>query len=158
MVSHDSEGAFGVVLNRPTNAMFDEVWSKFTGKDCANPVPLFWGGPVEGPPIALHCCEELADANIFDNLFISTTPSKVDFLVSNPPESLRIFIGYSGWGEGQLDNEIEVGGWLSSKAQTTDVFSDLGEDLWKKATQSVGKRVPLPQIDEDRIPRDPSIN
>jgi putative transcriptional regulator len=66
----------------------------------------------------------------------------------------RVFAGYAGWGEGQLEGEIERGDWISELATPEDVFSEDAEALWASALARKGGSYAL----LSRLPPDPSSN
>jgi putative transcriptional regulator len=72
-------------------------------------------------------------------------------------QPFRIFSGHAGWGEGQLDGELEMGGWLSSRATPEEVFGDDGR-LWERVTQRIGLEIMIPDIPQKQRPDDPSMN
>jgi putative transcriptional regulator len=69
-----------------------------------------------------------------------------------------VFSGYAGWGEGQLEGELEVGGWLTCKATYDFIFPPLGEDIWQKAVQQIGDRIIRRSLRIKHVPEDPTVN
>ncbi len=67
---------------------------------------------------------------------------------------LRVFDGYAGWGPGQLEEEVDQGGWLWTELSLEDVLGPAA-NLWKSMLQKVGRNVIRSAIDIDRIPDDP---
>ena len=157
MLSHDSEGALGIVLNRPTDQVFDEIWSQFTGKPCECPVVINWGGPVNGPPIAIHDNAAIGEVEILPQVFMATAQDNIDFLVSNVPDNLKLYCGYAGWAPNQLEREIEVGGWLITEAHPSHIFAG-EEDLWKVVASEIGNSVMFGDHEKPRTKSDPSLN
>ena len=66
----------------------------------------------------------------------------------------RVFAGYAGWGEGQLDAEVDQGDWIAHTALPEDVFTDAPEDLWGAALARKGGSYALLA----RMPADPTVN
>ena len=64
IVQHDTEGAFGLVLNRPSDTGIHEVWEKMRGRRCARRDFLYVGGPVQGPLMLLHGDPFAGDAEV----------------------------------------------------------------------------------------------
>jgi putative transcriptional regulator len=157
MLSHDAEGALGVVLNRPTDQVFDEIWSQFTGKPCECPVLIHWGGPVNGPPIAIHDNASIGEIEILPNVFMATAEDNIDYLVSNTPENLKLFCGYAGWAPNQLEQEIAAGGWLITEAHQSHLFAG-EEDLWKVVASEIGDSVMFGEQKMPHVKSDPSLN
>jgi putative transcriptional regulator len=124
-----SEGALGVVLNRPTALPVGEVLGVW-GDVVAEPEVLFQGGPVETDgaiAVALRRTDPAAEAEVLglrevvDRLALLDLDTPVE-LVSDELDALRIFAGYSGWGAGQLEREIEEGSWYVVPGTADDVF------------------------------------
>ena len=65
-----------------------------------------------------------------------------------------MFAGYAGWGEGQLDAELESGDWIAHAAEPEDVFTDEPEQLWSTVLTRMGGSYALLA----RMPLDPSVN
>ena len=78
-------------------------------------------------------------------------------LVRKKDVSLRLYSGHAGWGSGQLETELEAGGWLTTEATKEDVFAD-HETIWKCVTQRIGLEIMAPDLDEKLVPPDPSLN
>ena len=105
LVQHNEEGALGLVVNRPIGKTVQDLWREVGGGPCANTQPVYLGGPVPGPLMAVHCEQSLAEMQIVSGLFFSASKQNLDSLVMRSDPALKIFIGHSGWGPGQLDQE-----------------------------------------------------
>jgi putative transcriptional regulator len=81
----------------------------------------------------------------------------LDQLVREPDQLVRVYNGNSGWASGQLEGEMNAGGWLRTAATSDDVFAD-HTSLWKTATQRIGMSIMLPGASPERLPGDPSAN
>ena len=112
---------------------------------------------MPGPLIALHTEEELSDQQVLPGLYVTAQASAFDELLQLPDESFRIYSGHSGWGEGQLEGELKISGWLTCEASVDDVFSD-HETLWRQVTSRIGISILAPKLREDQIPPDPNLN
>lgn len=157
MLHHDDEGAFGVILNRPSDISLSEVWNQLTGCPCEANRPINLGGPVEGPLIALHSRQECAENTIIPGVFLATQKDNLNDLVRFNDDSLRIYSGYSGWGKNQLEGEIEAGGWLTTKANADFIFGT-HDDLWQSVADSIGQRIVMNDVKDRSMPDDPSMN
>jgi putative transcriptional regulator len=157
MVTHDEQGALGLVLNRPTNKKFGEVWSQFTGKPSECSLEIYWGGPVDGPPILIHTQRAWAEVEVIDGVYMSAAEENVNHLIISEPEQTRLFCGYSGWGPQQLEQEIKCGGWLVTPGNAEDVFDETDE-LWKKIGKQIGGHVLFSEKEKQHLPNDPSMN
>lgn len=159
MIHHSDEGAFGVVLNRPSDKTIQELWQEVSETPCQTEQHLHLGGPVSGPLIAIHTSRSLAEMEIVPGVFFSAQREHLEKLVAAPGETFRLFVGHSGWAGGQLENELRVGSWLTMPATLEYVFFDESE-LWKKTTKQIGESLLLSalKINARRVPPDPSIN
>lgn len=151
---HNGEGALGVVLNRPLDSKVDEA-VPLLGPVVPPGALLYEGGPVQ-PRAPLLLAEltrpDLADIPVFGN---------IGFVVGDVPSELvegiiraRVYAGYSGWGPGQLEAELEAGSWILEPAQEDDVFTDSPETLWSRVLRRKGPHYHL----LSRMPYDPSMN
>lgn len=95
-----------------------------------------------------------ADLEVIPGLFFTTDRSTIERLVGSAGSVAKFFVGYAGWGPGQLEGELESGSWLTFPADTRQVFrSETGQ--WSRLTACVtlGK-----WIDPRLIPDDPTVN
>jgi putative transcriptional regulator len=157
MVQHDADGAMGVVLNRQSSSTIANLWNLLSETDCPSQEPVFIGGPVSGPMIALHSDEELAECEVVPGVYFAADQDSVVEIVTEPQGPFRLFVGYSGWSAGQLEDELVAGGWLTDAATRDDVFSDHA-DLWNRIARRIGLEILAPTIKNVRIPDDPSVN
>jgi putative transcriptional regulator len=151
---HTEDGALGVVLNRPLDATVHDAVPYLA--DLVPPDdPLFQGGPVQPTGAVLLAHFERAD--LADIPILGTT----GFVIGDvSPEAragivrARVFAGYSGWGPGQLEGELEEDSWIVTAALDEDVFTDNPELLWSRVLQRMG-----PEYHRlSRMPFDPSMN
>lgn len=137
LIQHNGDGAFGIVLNGPIARTIREVWEEVGAlpADCDEPVNL--GGPVQGPLMAIHTRESLADAPLLPGVYFSMEKNKLEQLVAEGSQPFRVFAGCAGWAAGQLEMELEEGAWLTLPA-TADYVFFVGDDLWATALAQVG--------------------
>jgi putative transcriptional regulator len=149
MVEHTDEGAFGLVLNRPSETTVVEAVPGLAG--VAGPEELVHiGGPVQ--PEGVVALGEFSDPEVSPKLVLGDV-GLVD--LDGPPEGLeriRLFAGHAGWGEDQLDGELEAEAWIVAEPLPDDPFSD--QDLWSEALRRQGGQYELLA----RMPADPSVN
>jgi len=157
LLEHNDDGALGVVLNRPTDRTIRQVWEAVEFDPVDNDQPLNQGGPVPGPLIALHTDEDLAEKTVLPGLFLSMQKQTVDPLVRQHEHPYRLYTGNSGWGGGQLEGELEQGGWLTTPAERADVFAP-ADEVWENVTSRIALGVLIPGVDPDDLPDDPSLN
>jgi putative transcriptional regulator len=157
MIHHDREGAMGVVINNPSDKTVREVWEIIGNDPCDRDDVIFMGGPVPGPLIAVHSLESFSDHEVLPGLFVSTHRDALDLIVRKKDVPSRLFSGNAGWGSGQLEGELEAGGWLYTRATLDDVFAE-HESIWKTVTQRIGLEIMAPEVDREHVPPDPSMN
>jgi putative transcriptional regulator len=158
LVDHNEEGAFGVVLNRPSDSTVKELWEKIAeSEECENQQPVYVGGPVSGPLIALHAQADMAELEVVPGVCFAAQREHLEQLIRESDGPLRIFVGHSGWGSGQLENELRQGAWLTAEATAEFVFYE-GSDLWRKVTKQVGQSVVAQLVGLRNLPQDPSLN
>jgi len=157
MLQHDEGGAFGVVLNRPTNNTIADVWSLVSQLPCDSRDPVHVGGPVAGPLIALHTDLPHSEMEVAGGVYFTADKESIIQIVTQPSGTFRLFVGYSGWAAGQLDAELEAGGWLTEPATQEEIFSDYS-DLWNRVARRIGLEILAPTIKHLRVPDDPSMN
>ena len=157
MIRHDEEGALGVVVNRPTDKTVREVWDAIGFDPCDRDDVLYLGGPVPGPLVAVHTLEPYSEREVLPGVHVSMHRDAIDLIVRKKGVPLRLYSGHAGWGRGQLENELEAGGWLTTAAKQDDLFGD-HEAVWKAVTERIGLEIMAPRIDEKAVPPDPSMN
>ena len=157
MVKHDEDGAFGLVLNRPTGNTVAEVWKLVSDDASDRQDPIYLGGPVQGPLMAIHGLASAAETEILDGVYLSAHKDQLKEVVAAEHVPFRLFTGYSGWGAGQLESELEAGGWLVSPATAGLVFHDK-DDLWERVMHGVAKEIMAPSLKARHVPQDPTLN
>jgi len=135
VLEHTPDGALGVILDRPLDVDARTVLPQWQAH-LSSPGRLFQGGPV-----ARDTALALADLPGWDAppgvRALSDRLGVVDLdappsLVVDAVRALRVFIGYAGWGAGQLDDEVDVGGWFVIDLEPGDVFSADPRGLWRR--------------------------
>ena len=144
LVHHDNEGAFGMVLNRPTEISASALceFLGFTWRGAPEQI-VHWGGPVQTNTGWVICGENrLADSpeatRFSDTLHCAGSLDILRHLAEAPPPSLRLFLGYAGWGAGQLESELAQNAWVTVPLSPDAVFSIDHETLWNHAWQLLG--------------------
>ncbi len=157
MIKHDDEGAMGLILNRPTENTVAEVWKMVGDEDIPCAQPIFFGGPVNGPLVALHRLKGAAEAEVLPGIFFSANKDKLGMLVRQTSKPFRLFTGYAGWAGGQLESELQAGGWLTSKVNKKLIFQ-AADDLWEHVTRTIGESILNKAVKPKHVPADPSLN
>ncbi len=136
------EGAFGLVLNRPTDAAASSMVRLDPPVEHGNNLPLSTGGPVEPDRGWILVGEEPADAEcrtIVEGLYLSTSPVLLRrVLEARPTPRALVLAGYAGWGPGQLDDELAQSAWLMSDIALDIVFDTDPSLMWETAIRRLG--------------------
>ena len=156
---HDQNGAMGLVINHPIEAMrLDTLLENLKLDDFENEiedVTIFSGGPVnrnqgfvllsddydvvgETTPIRLKLPQR--DHMLMDLKISQSTQTLIDYSRGNGPSRARIYLGYTGWAPGQLEDEITRNAWLLAQARYEWVFDYPSHTLWPEALKSIGIR------------------
>jgi len=146
MVHHDEQSSFGLVLNRPADLLISDLFESldFDWRGDASEL-VSWGGPVELSTGWMLFGDGL-DELIFDDTVTSVSPG-VNFagsldvfraVAADPPPRLRFFLGYAGWGPGQLEFEIAQGAWLSAEVTPEVIFGVPAESMWDHVVRGLG--------------------
>src|SRR2546426_5258187 len=140
---HNDEGALGVVLNRPSGVTVTEAapaLSPLVGDEAG----LFLGGPIQ--PEGAVVLADFEDPDMAGLLAFGS----IGFLIGDVPlqaaagiRRARIFAGYAGWGEGQLEQELEEESWIVEPTTPEDVFTDDPEGLWSGVLKRKGPKYQL---------------
>ena len=159
MIQHNEHGAFGVVLNRPTENRIRDLWDQVSDEPCPPcDLPIHLGGPIEGPLMALHSERHLADSEVVSGVHFTASKDNLLQLIKNGAGPLHIYSGYSGWGATQLEVELEEGAWLIYPATDEHIFLDANMDLWKLVAKEINNQIVVDTLDIKHIPNDPSWN
>jgi len=145
MIEHSEQGSFGLVINHPSpikaSELLDSLEMSWRGEDNA----VVWaGGPVSpSTGWVLHEPVGLAQPGqgtiaITSSILLSTSPDRLRMIASSPPRNIRLLLGYSGWGPGQLAAEMARGAWLHTDAEPGLVFETPADEIWETAMRSLG--------------------
>jgi putative transcriptional regulator len=148
---HDAEGAFGLILNRPSGNRVGEALVADL-PDVLKEQPLFLGGPVQPAALSfLHADEFLPDAGVLPNLELGHSLEQLVDLGSSfsSTRKLKLFAGYAGWSPGQLEEELKREAWLVHPATVDLVFGET-DRLWQRILLEKGwKRRLLAETPDD---------
>ena len=137
---HDTDGAFGLVLNRATGSKVGEMIVADL-PDVLKESPLYLGGPVQPTALSfLHTDSFIPDANVLPNLNLDhSLDALVDIGESFSAEKkIRMFAGYAGWSGGQLEEEMKRKAWLAHPASLELVFDTAPGELWQTVLRRKG--------------------
>jgi putative transcriptional regulator len=154
MTEHNDEGAMGIVLNRPAETAARDLLPVL--EDVAGEDPLFIGGPVQ--PQAVVLLAEFSDPDaaawiVVADVGLASADTDVEELAPAVRRG-RFYAGYSGWGPGQLEAELELDSWIVEPPLPNELFPDDPETLWQDVLERKGGQYAL----ISRMPEDPSLN
>ena len=143
MLENDKDGAWGFVINKPIGILpiallIDPSLNTSQEREDLYKVniPVFWGGPVETKKIfVLHSNEYQNDStNNYGSISISQDYDVLfDIAKNKGPDKSLVILGYSGWGEGQLEGEMERDHWILSDLDLNIIFDKESSRKWEKA-------------------------
>jgi len=155
VTEHNEEGAAGLVLNRRSETAVAEAVPNLTPLVPGEAL-VYVGGPVQQQAVlVLAEFEDPEDAAILVVDDVGFVAGDGDFqLLAEATRRVRVFAGYSGWGAGQLEAELEESSWIVEAASGLDLFADPGSDLWGAALSRKGGVYRVVAL----MPEDPSRN
>jgi putative transcriptional regulator len=142
LARYSRSGALGLMLQYKSDLSLKKVPAlKNVGKRTD---PVFIGGPVELPSVLLLERSETeppgAALTVTGNLYLLAADTAIlSALHDKPASDLRVFIGYSGWGPGQLENEVRHNGWFIFDYDEKLVFDPQPETLWERMVEKTGR-------------------
>jgi putative transcriptional regulator len=149
MCQHTDEGAYGLIVNRPSELTTHQVLEghmAFTGTTVPD-FPVFIGGPVGLDTLQIvHRVPERVQGGveIANGFHIGgDLDSVARYLIEDrehAARNLRVTLGYSGWGEGQLEVELATGSWLPAPGDASIVFRENVGSLWRDVVRSIGNQ------------------
>lgn len=156
LCEHNDEGSFGFVLNKYIDVQLDELIEdlpRFDGR-------IALGGPVQTSNLFyLHTLGDTlaGSAEVMKGLYMGGDYEALREAMSTrklSPDDIRFFVGYSGWSEGQLEEELKENAWLISETEASLVMDTETDKLW----QDVLRRMGSPYRVLSNMPEDPSLN
>tara|TARA_B100001123_G_C14930053_1_gene875350 strand:+ start:124 stop:759 length:636 start_codon:yes stop_codon:yes gene_type:complete len=143
ILESDKEGAWGFVINKPIGTipialLVDPSQSSPEERDKLYNIkmPVLWGGPVETNEIyILHSKEyKSVTSKKYESISVSRDYKiLLDIIKKKGPKNILIVMGYSGWGPGQLEGEMEQDHWVLSNIDLDIIFGKKSKEKWKKA-------------------------
>ena len=141
LCEHSADGAFGLVLNRPTTTAASEAVA-FDPPVEGHHGPLLWvGGPVEpqrGWLLLGEAIDDEAQTEVAPGLYLSTSIELLRQVVVSSPPRARVLTGYAGWGPGQLDDELAASSWLTVDVDASLIFDTPADEMWASAIRQLG--------------------
>ncbi len=155
LCEHSPEGSMGLVVNRPTEVDVSTLLNDHPYLAGAGQV--YAGGPVQKNAMLILCrsSEPPEDAAILENIFLARDLEMFknpDLL--GPDGKIRCYVGYAGWGQGQLEAELKAGAWQLLPGDAGLIFDADFATLWQKMMQRIGGEWAI----YASMPPDPSLN
>jgi len=156
LTEHGDDGSIGFVMNKPTDYKIHEVIEEFPEFNSI----VYYGGPVQFNTLQfLYKGENVIEGSIeimpglywggsFDILKTLITSGAVE------PSDFRFFLGYSGWIEGQIEDELKLNSWIVSDTTIENIFSDEPDKLWRETLKGMGRKFAILAS----FPENPSVN
>lgn len=143
LCEHAPEGAFGLVVNRPSDISAAAAVRLEPPLNDANELPLLIGGPVEpqrGWILTSQPPDDVEHRGVGAGLFLSASPVFLRrVLTTRPfPKRTHVLAGYAGWGPGQLDAEIAESAWLIMPVELDLIFEIPAAAAWEMAIRRLG--------------------
>lgn len=150
LFAHGEEGSMGLVLNQPTelltHTLLENLDVSWQGERTAR---IHKGGPVDTrvgwvlhspvpAPLILPTSDGSRPLPIVRGMSLSTSPALLKALAMRPPPHMRVMLGHSGWGPGQLASEISRGAWLYADATPELVFETAPSLMWERSLATLG--------------------
>ena len=143
MLESDEDGAWGLAINKqlaimPIALLIDPLINSPEERErlYGISVPIFWGGPVDSKEIfIMHSTEyKSTSTKKYGNISISQDYNILfDIAQNKGPDKSLIILGYSGWGSGQLEGEMQRDHWVLSEVNTNIIFEKNSENKWLMA-------------------------
>lgn len=140
LCDHQEEGSFGFVINKLFDHTLDELMNDLDELK----LPVFYGGPMQMDTIHfLHQYPDLIPGSyeVLDGIFWGGDFETAINMIRTgtiQPEKIRFYIGYSGWGQGQLNDELKEKSWLTAQGNRKLVFHNKADEIWKESLKNLG--------------------
>lgn len=140
LCDYGEEGAMGLIINKPMQLSVADVFRHLklnVEESSLDDQPVLMGGPVaEEQGFIIHL-DELATPD--EQICVSSAKQDLEEIADGKgPENMLICLGYCGWGEGQLEEELKGNSWLVAPADPVIMFTTVFEDRWQAAANLVG--------------------
>lgn len=148
VVQHDDEGTFALVLNRPVDMSTSELCEGLDMHWGGDPKAcLHWGGPVQSHTGWMLFAQTDVTAapvptdestDLGNSVYFAGSLNVLRTVAEAPPADVRLFLGYAGWGPGQLEGEMAEGVWLTAPASREAIFDVDPDSMWDYVVRSLG--------------------
>ncbi len=133
LIAYDEEGAQGVIINRPSPIRVSKVFPDLSRSPSP---PIYMGGPVAQTQLRLLVrTREPSEGmqQVLEDVYLSGSSDVLKQLITSGSETpFRTFVGYAGWAPGQLEREVERGGWHIMPAEADAIFDAAPASVWPR--------------------------
>lgn len=141
LVKHDSGGSLGLIVNRPTRFPLSEIFPGLEPGTASE--EIYFGGPVHPMLFSILVqTETVRDGEdyVTDDVYAVFGVENVGNALGSlkPSDAARVYSGYAGWSTGQLESEIQRGGWRVIPADSSLIFSGAPGTVWEQLIGLVG--------------------
>jgi putative transcriptional regulator len=160
IVEHSEERTIGIMLNRPMAIDTAPLWQELfegTEKPLNAISHVNFGGPQNGPVLAIHDNKHLAEGGNSEGVYLSAQAETLKKIAQVTPEHCRLFVGHAVWQVSQLETEIVNGDWHVLPAIPELVFAD-EPSMWARGIQAVGNGVILSATGLPSVMKDVTLN
>ncbi|MEA3478116.1 MAG: YqgE/AlgH family protein [Bacteroidota bacterium] len=156
LAEHNEEGSFGLIMNKPLSAKFNEIVRDFPDFE----TNLYLGGPVQSNNLFfIHTLGEKIEGSeeIIKGIYWGGDIEQIKDMIKLSmisPDEIRFYIGYSGWAGNQLDGELKKNSWLVSRIRAGKLLKANPEELWDMSIAAMGGEY----AHWTNFPSDPTLN
>lgn len=156
LAEHNDEGSFGIIMNKPVDAGFNEMVKDFPDFESK----MFLGGPVKTDSLFfIHTLGDKVDGSavIQDGLYWGGDIEQIKEMITLKlikPHEIRFYVGYSGWAPKQLEQELKRNSWVVSKMKSESLLITDPDELWKESLRYLGEKYSL----WGSFPSEPAFN
>ena len=135
LISYDSKGAMGLIINRPSEVNLAKVLPEIKGIRPSD--TIYFGGPVAGNRLQILIRSGInprGSYHIFGDIYVSADRKVLQRMINRKVsgEEFHVYVGYAGWAPGQLERELLKGGWHIFPADAEAVFSKKPSNIWQE--------------------------
>ena len=140
LCEHHPEGSLGFILNKSINMGVNELMGDFPPFEAE----VYYGGPVQTDTLHyVHNVGDLLEESIqlTDGVWWGGDFDSLKFLITSgliEPDNIRFFVGYAGWSGGQLEEEMEIGSWVTAHMDANYLFKSQPSNLWSQVMYNKG--------------------
>jgi putative transcriptional regulator len=147
LAHYDQTGALGLMLHYKSDLTIQKALKGMAGAEKRTD-PVFVGGPVELPYVFALLRTKSAPtgvSRVTDDLYLMTSKQSIAAALAEgrPAADMRVFIGYSGWGPGQLEREVRRSGWYIFNYDESIVFDEHPDTLWNRLIGKTERRLAI---------------